>query len=291
LKQRHTRRVGNNLLMMDVRLSTQAAPDRVTNEDGILAVGGLVAVFDGVTQPATVDSGCRHSPAWYVRRLSARLALAYADAPDDALPGLLAHAIGDVAGEHRATCDLGRPATPASTVCMLREGRDHIDYLVLCDSTLVLDYGDRITGVTDDRIHQVIARTRREAAGGSETVTAVKPVTVEKWRYTNQRGGYWIAAADPQAAYQAVTGGAPLFGPGRVRRAALLTDGASAAVDQFHLCDWRGLLDALATGGPSRLIRQIRSAEAAAELDDARPRYKRYDDATAAICLFEDNDR
>jgi hypothetical protein len=276
---------------MDVRLSTQAAPDRATNEDGVLAVGGLAAVFDGVTQPATVDSGCSHGPAWYVRRLSARLALAYADAPEDPLPGLLAHAIGDVADEHRATCDLTRPATPASTVCMLREGRNQVDYLVLCDCTLVLDCGDRITAVTDNRIHQVIARTRREGDAGSGTVTAVKPVTVEKWRYTNQRGGYWIAAADPQAAYHAVTGSAPLSGPDRVRRAALLTDGAGAAVDQFHLFDWPGLLDALATGGPSRLIRQIRSAEAAADLDDTRPRYKRYDDATAAICLFEENDR
>jgi hypothetical protein len=269
--------------MMDVRLSTQAAPDRTANEDGMLAVGALVAVFDGVTQPSTVDSGCSHGPAWYVRRLSARLALAYADAPDDPLSDLLAHAIGNVADEHRATCDLTRPATPASTVCMLREGRDHIDYLVLCDCTLVLDYGDRTIAVTDNRVHQVIARTRGEAVAGSGTV--------EKWRHTNRPDGYWIAAADPQAAYHAVTGSAPLSGPDRVRRAALLTDGAGAAVDQFHLFDWTGLLDVLASGGPSRLIRRIRSAEAAADLDDTRLRHKRYDDATAAICLFEDDDQ
>ncbi|MEV6847691.1 hypothetical protein [Actinoplanes sp. NPDC051411] len=275
--------------MMDVRLSTQAAPDRITNEDGVLAIGALVAVFDGVTQPSTVDSGCSHGPAWYVRRLAARLALAYADAPEDPLPDLLAHAIGDVADEHRATCDLTRPATPASTVCMLREGRDHIDYLVLCDSTLVLDCGERTTAVTDNRIHQVIARTRPETVAGSEAT--VKPVTVAKWRHTNQRDGYWIAAANPQAAHHSVTGRAPLSGPDRVRRAALLTDGAAAAVDQFRLFDWAGLLDALASSGPAKLIGRIRSAEAAAVLDDARLRYKRYDDATAAICLFEDTDR
>jgi hypothetical protein len=143
-------------------------------------------------------------------------------------------------------------------------------WVVLCDSTLVLDYGDRTTAVTDDRFRQVIARTRREAVAGSETVTTARPVTLEKWRYTNQPGGYWIAAADPQAAYRAMTGNAPLTGPSRVHRAALLTDGASAAVDRFHLFEWTGQLDTLSTGGPSRLIRQIRSAEAAADLDDTR---------------------
>lgn len=218
-----------------------------------------------------------------------------AGAPDGPLPELLAEAIDRVAGEHRSTCDLTRPSTPAATVCMLREGSEQVEYLVLCDSTLVLDQGDRTAVITDDRFRQLITRLRREArapgAAGSATATAVKPATVEKWQYTNQQDGYWVAAADPQAAYHAVTGSAPLTGPDRLRRAALLTDGASAAVDQFHLFDWTGLLDALTTAGPAQLIRQVRAAEYAADLDDARGRYKRHDDATAALCLFEGKDR
>lgn len=279
---------------MDVRLSTQAAPGHTVNEDSALAVDRFAAVFDGVTQAAMVDSGCTHSPAWYVRRLSAHLILAYAGAPEGPLPELLAEAIDRVAAEHRTTCDLTRPSTPAATVCMLREGPDRAEYLVLCDSTLVLDQGDRTAVVTDDRFHQLLMRLRRETrapGGGSATATAVKPVNVEKWRYINRPDGYWIAAADPQAAYHAVTGSAPLSGPDRLRRAALLTDGASAAVDQFRLFDWTGLLDTLTTAGPAQLIGQIRAAEYAAHLDDARPRYKRHDDATAALCLFEGNDR
>jgi len=47
----------------------------------------------------------------------------------------------------------------------------------------------------------------------------------------------------------------------------------------------------LATAGPAQLIGQVRAAEYAAHLDDARPRYKRHDDVTAALCLFEGNDR
>jgi hypothetical protein len=277
---------------MEVRLSTSAAPDRRANEDGMLAIGDLVAVFDGVTQPATVDSGCVHGPAWYVGRLSTQLALSYASNPADALPNLLAAAIAGVTDEHRATCDLSRPTTPASTVCMLREGPDHVDYLVLCDSTLVLDQGRRLAVVTDHRFRQVISQVHRKAAAGpGATPGGVMAVTVEKWEYTNQPNGYWIAAADPQAAYNAVVGTAPLIGADRVRRAALLTDGASAAVDQFGLLDWNGLIDVLTTAGPAQLIHQVRAAEYAAHLDNDRPRYKRHDDATAGICLFEGNDQ
>jgi hypothetical protein len=53
--------------MMEVRLARVAAPDRA-NEDYALAVGDLVAVFDGVTLREGIDSGCVHGPAWYVRR-------------------------------------------------------------------------------------------------------------------------------------------------------------------------------------------------------------------------------
>jgi hypothetical protein len=275
---------------MEVRLSTQAAPGRSANEDGALVIGDLVAVFDGVSQPATVHSGCVHGPAWYVRRLSARLALAYADEPAASLPDLLADAITGVAGEHRATCDLTRPSTPASTVCMLRERHDQVEYLILCDSTLILDHGERIAVVTDNRFHEVITELHREALAPGAAVGAVKAVTVEKWHYTNQENGYWIAAADPRAAYNAVVGTAPLTGPDRVRRAALLTDGASAAVDQFKLFHWNGLLDVLTTAGPTQLIHQVRAAEFADQLDDQRPRYKRHDDATAAVCQFEGSD-
>ena len=44
----------------------------------------------------------------------------------------------------------------------------------------------------------------------------------------NRTHGYWVAAADPDAAFHAVTGTAAAAGPGAVRRAALLSDGASA---------------------------------------------------------------
>ncbi|BCJ45171.1 hypothetical protein GCM10010168_69720 [Actinoplanes ianthinogenes] len=274
---------------MDVRFSSQAAPGRTDNEDGALTVGNLVAVFDGVTQAPGIESGCIHGPAWYVRHLSHQLKAAYSKAPAAPLSDLLALAISGVADQHRTTCDLTSRATPASTACLLREGTDQVEYLVLCDGTLVLDRGGRVETVTDDRFSRVIADLRRTEPAYA-MASPVKAVTVEKWQYINRPDGYWIAAADPQAAYEAVTGSIPLNGPDRLRRAALLTDGASAAVDQFGLFDWNGLLDILTNAGPAHLIHKVRTAENADRPADTRLRYKRHDDATAAICLFEGTD-
>jgi hypothetical protein len=99
--------------------------------------------------------------------------------------------------------------------------------------------------------------------------------------------GYWIAAADPSAAHHAITGSVPQSGGQPIRRAALLTDGAADAVERYHLLDWRGLLDLADAQGPEEIIRQVRAAERCDAAGQQRPRYKRHDDATIALCTFE----
>ncbi|GII25350.1 hypothetical protein [Planosporangium mesophilum] len=278
---------------MEVRLASVAAPGRPVNEDHAFAYGDLVGVLDGVTEDPGLDSGCRHGPAWYVRRLATRLGQAHDAMPTASLAQLLAVAIDGLRRDHGDGCDLTCPRTPASTVCLLRVDGEHVEYLVLGDSPLVLDCGGRgVEVIADERFAHTIARLREAALvpDGSQSVgvgALVPQHTPGKYRYINQSGGYWIAAANPQAAFEAVTGTLPLRGPARVRRAALLTDGASRAVEHFRLTDWPGLLDLLTVHGPAELIRQVRRAEIA---DDTRiqSRHKRHDDATAALCLFEE---
>jgi hypothetical protein len=278
---------------MVVRLASEKAPDRPVNEDHGFADAGLVGVLDGVTAFDGVDTGCEHSPAWYVQRLSAHLVSRHGQSPETPLPQLLAESISDTRNDHGGRCDLDHRGTPASTVCLLKDRGDHIEYLVLADSPLVLDR-DEVQVVTDDRFEAAIATLRETVLTGKDTLDSAGHA--ERVRYTvtrrqqliNTAEGYWIAAANPAAAYEAVTGTAPLRGPDRVRRAALLTDGASAAVELFALVDWRSLLDVLTKDGPRELIRQVRVAENADHDGHERPRYKRYDDATAAICTFEE---
>ncbi|MGV9808864.1 hypothetical protein [Micromonospora chersina] len=274
--------------MMRVRSASDPAPGRLENEDVVFRLGPLVGVLDGATAPEGFDTGCVHGPAWYVRHLAARIGLAVASRPAATLMSSLAAAILAVRADHEGQCDLDHPGTPSSTVCLLREGGDQVDYLVLCDSPLVLDTGDRVDVVSDDRLDAALADLRSTAAalpdGDVDPATRFRrAVTVQRSRM-NRTHGYWAAATDPDAAYHAVTGTLPLRGPEALRRAALLSDGASCAVEQFGLFDWAGLLDVTAAEGPKGLIDRVRAAER--DHPDRLRRHKRTDDASVVLCEF-----
>ncbi|MFF5215223.1 hypothetical protein [Micromonospora sp. NPDC000442] len=272
---------------MRVRSASAPPPGRAVNEDLVFRFGSLVGVLDGATVPEGFDTGCVHGPQWYVRHLAARLGLAEAARPAATLVSNLAAAILAVRSDHGEQCDLDHPGTPSSTVCLLRDGGDQVDYLVLCDSPLVLDTGGRVDVVVDDRLAASAADLRETADLLPEPTDWAtrfrRAVTVQRERM-NRTDGYWVAAADPDAAYHAVVGTVPRHGPAALRRAVLLSDGASAAVEEFGLLDWSGLLDVVATEGPDALIDRVRAAER--DHPDRRRRHKAADDASAVYCEF-----
>lgn len=275
---------------MRVLLASEAAPGRAENEDAAFCQGRLVGVLDGVSAPPGVETGCVHGPAWYARRLAHHL---QDNAESGPLVDVLAAAIRAVSGEHAGDCDLNHPNTPAATVALIRASEGWLEHLVLCEAYLVLDHGEKLEVVTDERYTEAVADIRKATLTGASSIgtgehdAAVRQAAVTRQARTNRPGGYWIAAASPEAAYQAITGHSPLTGCNRVRRAALLTDGASCAVDRFGILDWRALLDLLAERGPEELIRRVRTAEDTDPAGHAQPRYKKHDDASAAICLWE----
>ncbi|MEU4641198.1 hypothetical protein [Micromonospora sp. NPDC023814] len=273
---------------MRVRSASAPPPGRPVNEDLVFRFGPLVGVLDGATVPEGFDTGCVHGPSWYVRHLAARLGLAEAIRPTATLMSNLAAAILAVRSDHGDECDLGHPGTPSSTVCLLRDGGDHLDYLVLCDSPLVLEAGGRVSVVTDDRLDAAMAELRATAAapaGPADRATRLRQAVAVQRERMNRTHGYWVAAADPDAAFHAVTGTLPLRGPGAVRRAALLSDGASAVVEQFGLLDWAGLLDVVSADGPGALVDRVRAAER--DHPDRLRRHKPADDASVVLCEFD----
>ncbi|MFK3981044.1 hypothetical protein ACI2K4_11780 [Micromonospora sp. NPDC050397] len=280
--------------MIAAQAVSRAGDEAKPNEDSfVVAAPGLLAVLDGVSAVEGMDSGCVHGPAWYASRLAANLERCYTDAPEAELADLVAEAIGRVCGEHGSTCDLDHPGTPQSTLVTLRIEDDECDYLVLCDSTLVLDCSGRIETVSDLRIRDV-ARSYRHAVlsgtdpiGSNEQIRQIQELTVAKQRHVNREGGYWIAAANPSAAHHAVRGSVPGTGPGRLTRAALLTDGASSVVDLHHITDWRGLLDLAQLHGPGHLVQLAREAEDSDPTGSVRPRPKSHDDATVVYCVID----
>lgn len=279
-------------MTMLVRTATEPVPGRLHNEDRVFHHGQLVGVFDGVSHDEGIDSGCVHGVAWYVERLSRHLAEAADRTPDAPQPDLLATAIAAVNISHEGRCDLGNPATPGATVCLVRPVGQRLEYLLLSDCLLIADDGTTVSAITDSRFEQAVTSIRRDAFNTATQFDTADhaarrlEVMRRKQRLTNTEDGYWIAASNPQAAHRAVTGSLPLAGADAIRRAALLTDGASRAVDLFELFGWRELLDLITDHGPQELIRKVRAAETEDIDGEQRPRFKRHDDATVALCLF-----
>ena len=247
---------------MRVMYATEPVPGG-RNEDQVVAGPEWVAVLDGATQPAGLDGGCSHGVGWLVRALAGALAGRLAAEVGEPLPDVLAAAIGQVRGEH-GDCDLTDPDSPSATVTMLRRRGGELDWLVLCDSPLLLDLAGGLRVVRDDRVDHL---PDYSLAG------------VRKAR--NSPGGFWVASTRPEAAYEALTGTAPVR---EVRRAALCTDGATRLVERFGRTDWAGLLDLLDRAGPDGLIAATRRAERAADAAGAPGRRsKLHDDATAVL--------
>ncbi|MFG3709013.1 hypothetical protein ACGF7U_30390 [Micromonospora sp. NPDC047670] len=231
---------------MRVSMATSAGRAGRLDEDFAGAVPGAAVLLDGAGIPGT-ESICRHGVAWYTHRLGGALLgrLSRDDGRD--LADILATAIGEIAADHRGTCDITHPSSPQATVVIVRAHRGRLDHLLLADSFLVLDQvrgGPRV--ITDER--EVTARRTCSAPldgvlRGTAEYDRIRESCVEALRARRNRpGGYWIAKDDPRAAEEAVTGSLPLPDLGSV---ALLSNGASRIVSPVR---------------PDRLARRVGTA-------------------------------
>jgi len=238
-------------------LATMAGAPGRPNEDYAAAGPGWAVVLDGATQADGVDTGCVHDVPWLVRHLAAALIgqLGVSTAP---LAQILAGAIEATCRAHAGSCDLANPDSPSSTVAIVRVAGDALDCLVLGDSPVLLQAGERITAVTDDRVDHL----RPGGRPYSRVLVRAK---------RNAPGGFWVASTDPGAAREAVCVSAA-----GVTHAALLTDGVTRLVGCYGY-DWPGVFAVLRQDGPAALIDRVRAAERAAPPAGGKP----HDDATA----------
>ncbi|MBB0245623.1 hypothetical protein FNQ90_16315 [Streptomyces alkaliphilus] len=260
---------------MHVRAAVRPAGPSRPCEDFAAALstgdGGALVVLDGVTPPVGGD-GCSHGVPWFVNRLGGALLEATARRPEVPLTECLARAITRVAAAHRATCDLSHPRTPQATVVLARWSERTVEHLVLCDSVLLIrDPEGGVRPVHDARLETCRARAR-------ERVAAERVAFLEGLR--NAPDGFPTAAADPTVADRALAG---TTSRKRVSALAALTDGATRWTDTFALGDWTALFDLLLTGGPERLLEEVRGAEATDPTCRAFPRGKVSDDAAAVL--------
>ncbi|NBH03199.1 protein phosphatase 2C domain-containing protein [Amycolatopsis sp. SID8362] len=237
----------------------------LVNEDLALSGAHHALVIDGATAEPGAETGCVHSVRWLVARLGSALDRILVQRPGEDLRVVLRAAIESVREAHGGTCDLGNPCGPTATVAILRERDGLADYLVLSDSAVTFEYLDgRVESVIDDRIGELLHLSWQE----------VRPLR-------NAPGGFWVAGSDPAAADHALTGTVEIS---RLRRAALLTDGAYRLVERYGWT-WSQLLDIAELDGPAAVIAETRRAER--RTAPGRFDGKHHDDATIAFCQFE----
>ncbi|MFI7612192.1 protein phosphatase 2C domain-containing protein [Nonomuraea terrae] len=246
-------------MFAEIRYATRPGSGR-PNEDLVVAGPSWIVVLDGATAAGGVESGCVHDVAWLVGRLGGELAAALSVGDGGSPAAILEAAIERTARAHAGTCDLGNPDSPSATVAMVRVRSGRLEYLVLGDSPVVLAFADGgLRVVADDRLERL--------PGG-------RPYSVELVRrMRNAPGGFWVAAARPEAAREAVTGEVDA---GALRGAGVFTDGVSRLVEWYGW-SWASVLALLAERGPAAVIGAVRELETARGPVQGKP----HDDATA----------
>ncbi|MFJ8632650.1 protein phosphatase 2C domain-containing protein [Streptomyces sp. NPDC093568] len=227
--------------------------------------GGVLVVLDGVTPPRG-ETGCLHSVPWFTARLGGALTELTVSLPDAPLTDALARAIARTAEAHAPTCDLSHPRTPQATVVVVRWSAATVEYLILSDSTLLIESPDgTITPHMDDRL----ARLPRASLATDALIDA---------HIRNKEGGFFTAAADPSVAKRAVTGTLPRS---EARSLAALTDGATRWVEKFREGDWADCFTFVRKEGAGALVERVRALEEAdAQERTYLGRSKTHDDAT-----------
>jgi hypothetical protein len=257
------------------------------NEDFVTASPSVAVVLDGLSAPPALGTGCVHGTPWFVAHLGTQVVTAATIARDEPLKDLVAGAITRVADSHAHTCDLEHPGTPASSLAVLREQDQRVEYPLLFDSVILLDGPSGLAVLSDRRVdafaQQEHLATQEQPIGSPAHQDRVQELVAAQRRHRNQPGGYWVAGAKSAAAYQAVIGSRPLD---QVSRAALMSDGVSCLVDLYSVVDWLELLGIMQQHGPACVISRVREVEDADPIGTRWPRYKRSDDATAAFCLL-----
>jgi len=246
------------------------------SDDKIITTARAVIMLDGTSAFIPVPI----PPAVYATELGEQLKQQLGRQPGGDLPELLAAAIRDVA----VRLNLRPGRSPSSTVTIVRDHEGWIDVLVLGDNLVALPG----TTITDDRLSRLdLPPSRRyrarlvDGAGYDETHQAIlRELQTQQAARRNRAGGYWIAEADPTAAYSAVV---QRLRTEDVPWAVLATDGAYKPIMHLGLADWPQLatfdVDAL-----QQILRRCESWEAQRDPTGVNlPRAKCHDDKSLAV--------
>ena len=247
------------------------------NEDAVVVGEDAVVVVDGAGLPAQLRTGCVHSVAWFARSIATTFHRQLGDR-STSMRDALAETIAGVRDSHGASCHLD-DGSPSATVAAWRIAGDHVEYLVLCDATIVLaDTAGGATAVTDRRLQEVLevaSRTARVSSPDSDDPRVWRRAAVEAAR--NMTGGFWCVQDDPAAAMHSMEGQVPLRALSGV---VACSDGATRAYDLLGTHTLEAFARNALRGDAATVAASIRQAETAQTGNLERQGVKIHDDLT-----------
>lgn len=258
---------------MQITYACVPASQGGANEDRVRVGDRWALVLDGAGRYPGRAGGCVHPVTWIVEHLADHISEQLADATDRALTEVVREAIRLTMADHGPTCDLADPLSPGAALALVRIQAEIVEWLVLGDCAVAVD---RISSpdalvTIDDRVDHLPAAPITDAE-----VRTYDPDFVAKLR--NQPGGFWVAAAAPEAADEALTGRLALSD---VRQVLVCSDGVTRLTER-HGWSWPAMFKRADQSGPASLVDAVRAADSA-DTDPRRWRGKAHDDATAAL--------
>jgi hypothetical protein len=253
------------------------------SEDVVIVLPNAVIVLDGATTLRTdLPSG-----GWYAAELAGALAGRLVGSPDVDLADLLAASIKALARQSGLTPG----ASPSSTVALLRWDEQRLEALVLGDSPVVAFGSNGPEVLADNRLADIprgggsYRKRLRDGGGyGSGHLDALRSSGEEMDLWRNRDGGFWVAEADPDAAYEARRARWPRAG---LRAVLIATDGVSCGVDDYRIFpDWSAVLDLAVSRGAAAVLNMVRDAERSDPEGTRWPRPKPHDDQALVLLDF-----
>lgn len=210
-------------------------PPAEDSADRIFVAENAIIVLDGATAfvpvPVSAQTYADHLGSSVVHQLHA--------SPDLDLRDALAQAIRYTA----ASLGLYGSESPSATVAILRERAEEYDVLVLGDTAAFWGADGTRRGLTDERLSRIASsqrtryRKRLRSGHGFDDLhrLTLGALQTEQRMFRNVEGGYWIAAADPIAAYNAIVTTVPRA---HLTWAVIATDGAFNPLEHHGRDDW-----------------------------------------------------
>src|SRR5439155_17033651 len=129
-------------------------------------------------------------------------------------------------------------------------------------------------------------RDRLQGGGGfgDDHVAALRASAKAIDDLRNRDGGFWVAEADPDAAYEARRARWPLAD---LRAVLIATDGVACGVDDYRIfSDWTAVLDLAMSRGAPAVLDLVRDAERFDPHGTRWPRPKPHDDQALVLLNF-----